>query len=160
VLEIGAGTGLNFKHYLKDARVAAIEPDLTMLKRASPRTRADASISMIAADGEDLPFKTASFDNVVSTLVFCTIPDPQAAIGEVRRVLKPGGTFHFLEHVVAEGPRLKSFQDFIDPLWSRMFAGCHPNRDTVSLFKANGFRIGKFDATSRGVLVRGTATAT
>jgi ubiquinone/menaquinone biosynthesis C-methylase UbiE len=158
VLEIGVGTGLNLGHYHKDATVVGIEPEMPMLIRAMPRRDAAAAkVVLVAADGETLPFRTGSFDAVVSTLVFCTIPDPRAALAEVRRVMKPNGTFHFLEHVLARTPWLSSFQNRIEPMWMRMFGGCHPNRATIDLFREGGFKVEKFDESKRGVIIRGQA---
>ena len=91
-----------------------------------------------------LPFADESFDTVVSTLVLCTIPDPHAALTEIRRVLRPGGRVLFLEHVRGEGG-VARWQDRIQPLWSWLLAGCHPNRDTVSTIEAAGFRIEKVE---------------
>lgn len=160
VLEVGVGTGLNQVHYGPLATVIGIEPDPYMLKRATKRCAAAyAHVSLVAADGEVLPFRTASFDAVVATLVFCTIVDPLAAAHEVRRVLKPGGTFYFVEHVRAQSRWLGWLQDAIDPMWSRLFAGCHLNRDTVDVFRRQGLRIEHLTASKRGLVIRGEAAA-
>jgi ubiquinone/menaquinone biosynthesis C-methylase UbiE len=158
VLEVGVGTGLNLAHYGPQATVIAIEPDPYMLRRAAKRrAAASAGVILLAADGETLPFRAASFDAVVATLVFCTIIDPAAAAREVRRVLRPGGTFHFVEHVRAQSLWLGSLQDAVDPLWSRLFAGCHPGRATLDLLRREGFKINRFTASKRGVVIRGEA---
>jgi len=160
VLEVGVGTGLNLVHYGPQATVIGIEPDPYMLRRAAKRRAAAcADVSLLAADGEALPFRTASFDAVVATLVFCTIADPAAAACEVRRVLRPGGAFHFVEHVRAQSRWLGWLQDAIDPVWSRLFAGCHLNRDTVDVFRRQGLRIERFTASKRGLVIRGEAAA-
>jgi ubiquinone/menaquinone biosynthesis C-methylase UbiE len=157
VLEVGAGTGLNFPKHSRDAVVFAIEPDDSMLERAKARRDAAAArVILIAADAEALPFRAASFDAVVSTLVFCTIPNPPAALRELRRVLKVGGAFRFLEHVRSSTAIGGSMQDAIAPVWKRLFGGCHPNRDTISAFRAAGFAPAKL---SGGIMVRGEATA-
>lgn len=160
VLEIGAGTGLNFPIYPADVSVVAFEPDADMLRRALPRRRsARARVSLMAAFGEALPFRDASFDTIVSTLVFCTIADPHSAARELRRVLKPGGRFHFLEHVRASTRWLASMQDGIEPVWPWFFGGCHVNRDTASIFRAAGFDLGAIEISKRGAFLSGVATA-
>lgn len=161
ILEVGAGTGLNFSRYGAEAAVTAIEPDPHMLRRAVRRREAAtaAKVDLLAADAEALPFPNRSFDAVVSTLVFCTIADPMAAARELRRVLKPGGALHFLEHVRAAGRWLSSGQDAIDPLWRRVFAGCHVNRDTLELWRRAGFEVTRIKTSPRGVIIRGEAVA-
>jgi ubiquinone/menaquinone biosynthesis C-methylase UbiE len=158
VLEVGIGNGLNLRHYPAAARVVGIEPDPHMLRRAVPRMNGiDAAVSILCADGEMLPFRSASFDAVVSCLVLCTIPDADSALAEFRRVLKPGGNLHFVEHVRAPANWAASLQDAIDPAWARVFAGCHPNRDTRSAIERAGFRIEKMVAGAGGVFIRGRA---
>src|SRR3990172_8715662 len=101
VLEIGAGTGANFSYYPADAQVLATEPDPHMLERAK-RKMAELGLTNIElhqASAEELHFEDASFDHVISTLVFCTVPDAAHGLAEARRVLKPDGTFRFLEHI-------------------------------------------------------------
>ena len=142
VLDVGAGTGLNFGYYLPEAEVVAIEPDPHMLRRA--RARADLlgrSVKLLDESAEELPFPDATFDVAVATLVFCTIADPERALRELRRVLRPGGQVRFLEHVRAETAGWARFQDFVTPVWKRIAAGCHPNRDTVSAIRRAGFQI-------------------
>ena len=158
VLDLGVGNGLNFECYVRAAAVVGVDPDTHMLRRAAPRQAAAAvKAALIQAAGEALPFPAAAFDTVVATLVLCTVQDPGAALGEVHRVLRPGGTLRFLEHVRSPSPRLAAFQDRITPLWSRLFAGCHPNRDTLGALRANGFTIERLEHTKRGLLVWGLA---
>src|SRR5581483_11491178 len=142
VLEIGAGTGLNFEYYPSEARVVALEPDPYMLKRAQRRLRVldRTNIDIRTAPAEHLPFDAASFDAVVSTLVLCTVGDVAQSLAEVRRVLRPGGELRFLEHVRAEG-RLGRLQDIVEPAWSWAGAGCHPNRRTESALHGGEFEI-------------------
>jgi len=142
VLEIGAGTGLNFEHYPSDARVVALEPDPYMLKRAMRRLRTldRRNIDVRTAPAEHLPFDAASFDAVVSTLVLCTVGDVAQSLTEVRRVLRPGGEFRFLEHVRAEGLPGR-LQDLAQPIWSWVGAGCHPNRRTEAAIRSAGFEV-------------------
>jgi len=140
VLEIGAGTGANFEHYPPGVPVVATDPDEHMLKRARRRLDAmpGASIELRQAPAERLPFDPASFDAVVSTLVLCTVDDPQTALGEIRRVLRRGGELRFLEHVRGAG-MLGRAQDVIEPLWGWCSAGCHPNRHTEQALRDAGF---------------------
>jgi len=160
VLEVGVGNGLTLRHYDPAAQVVAIEPDPNMLRHAIPRAKAaNARVSLIAADGEQLPFKPASFDAVVVCLVLCSIPDASAALAELHRVIKPGGRLHFVEHVRAEGSRAAAFQDWIDPYWSHAFGGCHPTRDTAGTLRKAGFKIEDVQAGWNGIFIRGFAVA-
>ena len=121
VLEVGAGTGLNARHYPAGVEVVYTEPDPEMALR----------VPVIAAPAEELPFDDGSFDTVVSTLVLCAVSDPERAIAEIRRVLVPGGRLLFLEHVRADdGSALARWQDRLNPLW-RAVAGCNCNRRTI-----------------------------
>lgn len=142
VLEVGAGTGANFPYYSPGVdRVVATEPDPFMLRRAIPRARAArAPMSLCRAAAEALPFREGSFDTVVVTLVLCSVSDQAQGLAEARRVLRPGGSLRFLEHVRGEG-RLGRLQDLLTPLWSRLGAGCRPNRRTEEAIRAAGFRL-------------------
>ncbi len=140
VLEIGAGTGLNFKYYQQGAHVIATEPDPYMLKRAQGRaSQAAANIELHQAAAEELPFPDATFDFVVATLVLCSVQSPRKVLAEINRVLKPGGEFRLYEHVRSRNPIGALAQDAIVPLWSWLGAGCHPNRDTERLVREAGF---------------------
>ena len=142
VLDVGCGTGINLGYYPRGAAVVGIEPDPYMLRRARARAeRLGGQIELLQEGAERLPFPDASFDVAVATLVFCTIPDPDRALGELRRVLRPGGQLRFLEHVRAETPGWARFQDFVVPIWKRIGAGCHPNRDVVQAIERAAFRI-------------------
>lgn len=142
VLEVGAGTGLNFQYYPAAARVTAVEPDPYMLERARKRAAsAAASIELLQAPAESLPLPDSSFDYAVSTLVFCSVNDPRRALAEVRRVLKPGGELRVYEHVRARSTAGGLAQDVISPFWQWVGAGCHPNRDTGRYLKEAGFEI-------------------
>ncbi len=141
VLEIGAGTGANLRHYRDVTRVVAAEPDPAMrgrLARHLPRTGVPVEVS--GASAEHLGFPDASFDTVVATLVLCSVADPDAALAEMRRVLRPDGRLLVLEHVRGEGRRAR-WQDRVTPLWRRVGAGCHPNRDTQAAVVRAGFRL-------------------
>lgn len=148
VLEIGAGTGANFPYYdaTRVTRMIATEPDPSMLERAARRTRQlRLPISLVQSAAESLPFASSSFDTVVATLVFCTIADPRQALVEVHRVLAPGGTFRFIEHVRAHGPVASRVQ-------SRLGAGCHLNRRTAESIAAAGFEIVELEQQAGGIL--------
>lgn len=146
VLEIGGGTGANLPHYRDVDRVIVAEPDSFMRKRLGQRL-ADARVPVEVSDAEAeaLPFPDASFDTVVSTLVLCTVPDQEAALDEVRRVLRPGGQLLFIEHVRAEGSTAR-WQDRLERLWGWLFAGCHPNRETVATIEKAGFEMEGFES--------------
>lgn len=142
VLEFGAGTGLNFELYPEGARVVAIEPEPTMARRASRRARdARASVWVLRASAEALPFKEGVFDVAVACYVLCTIPDPRRALGEVRRVLAPSGQLRFYEHIRSSHPRWARWQDRLTPAWRFIGAGCHPNRETLSTIRGAGFEV-------------------
>jgi len=133
VLEIGAGTGLNVGHYDRGlARLVLTEPDPHMAaKLRAAVTRARITAEVIEAPAESLPFQDASFDTVVSTLVLCTVPAPDAVIREVGRVLKPGGRFLFIEHVRSDNRRVVAWQDRLRGPWSLFACGCQCNRNTL-----------------------------
>jgi len=134
VLEVGAGTGLNFSWYRPEQveRVEAIEPDAAMLTYARERVRqAVVPISLTQASVEALPFADASFDSVVVSLVFCSVEDPLRGMLEIKRVLKPQGTLFLFEHVRSQRAWIGRVQDAIVPLTTRLFGNCHWNRDTA-----------------------------
>lgn len=168
VLDVGAGTGAMFP-YLADQRtkngdldVHAIEPDPHMRRRAERRA---AKLSLPAtlsdARAESLPYSDGAFDVVIASLVFCTIPDPDAALEEVIRVLAPGGELRFLEHVRDDGWRARA-QGLIEPLWKPIAGGCHLTRDTSERFVCSGaFEIEEIRQIDFGItpvrpIVRGT----
>lgn len=141
VLELGSGTGENFKRYREGVEVvAAAEPDPYMLRRGRRRTaESRVPVRHLAAVGERLPFAEATFDTVVATLVLCSVDDPEAAAAEMRRVLRPGGQLLVLEHVRAASPALARWQDRLERPWAAVAGGCHPNRDTVAVLARHGF---------------------
>lgn len=154
VLEIGSGTGLNFKHYRNVSQVDAIEPDRSMgmrsIKRAKKR---NFPIHVYDAVAENLPFEDDSFDSVVGTLVFCTIPDPEKALQEIRRVCKPGAKILLFEHVRMDQQLLAKAQDLATPLWKKAFAGCHLNRDTLQLVEQAGLLVTKAQPSFRSLFL-------
>lgn len=155
VLEIGAGTGLNLPHYRSAVSVVATEPDEEMLRRARGRVAAAAvPIRLVLAGAEALPFADASFDTVVATCVFCTVPDPEQGFREIRRVLKPGGELRLLEHVRASSPAIARLQDRATPAWSRIAGGCRLNRPTLKTALRAGFRVERVESRFGGLVVR------
>jgi ubiquinone/menaquinone biosynthesis C-methylase UbiE len=144
VLEVGAGTGLNFPFYLpeKVGRVEATEPDTTMVSYARGRLPlARVPLTLTQATAEALPFADGSFDCAVATLVFCSVNDPGRAFQEIRRVLKPGGTLLLLEHVRAQSPFAARLQDLLVPLTTHFAGNCHWNRETSRAVRKAGFQI-------------------
>ncbi|MDO8477742.1 MAG: class I SAM-dependent methyltransferase [Candidatus Rokubacteria bacterium] len=163
VLDLGAGTGANFPYLDADAQVLAAEPDPYMLARARRRARAlGLSVTFLPDAAESLPLEAASVDAVLATLVLCTVEDPARALHEIRRILRPGGRLLFLEHVRLEHPVWGRVQDVVAPAWKALFAGCHPNRDTVTAVRRAGFTIEELERCAWGPLpgplfVRGAA---
>lgn len=135
VLDIGSGTGVNLQYLSAASRVVAVEPDPAMRRRLAHR--AGARVQVCAAVAEALPLADASVDAVVCTLVLCTVSDPDRTLGEVRRVLRPGGRLVVLEHVRGGG-RFGRWQDLVTPVWRWFGAGCHPNRDTRAAIERAG----------------------
>lgn len=140
ILEVGAGTGVNFQYYKEGLSVIAIEPDMEM--RQIALNRANKYIFDIRdGDGQKLDFANESFDTVVATLVFCSIPNPEAAFREVYRVLKPGGRFLLMEHVRKNTLITGYLLDFATPCWCQMAGGCHLNREHDKMIDIVGFKV-------------------
>lgn len=141
ILEIGAGTGLNFPYYQRRALVVATDPDQAMLSHARRRAVTSAAeILFVVADGEALPFRNDTFDEVVVGLAMCTIPRPHQALSEMHRALRPSGILRMLEHVRMDHPAvLGRLQDWLTPLWRRAARGCRLNRRTVQEVPLAGF---------------------
>lgn len=142
-LELGAGTGLNLAHYPRAVtELVLTEPEAPMAVRLEERVIASGgSARVVRAAAEDLPFADASFDTVVATLVFCTVPRLDPALAEVRRVLAPGGQLLFLEHVRhAEASRARRQARFT-PVQRRLACGCHLDRATPAAIAAAGFTL-------------------
>jgi ubiquinone/menaquinone biosynthesis C-methylase UbiE len=144
VLEIGAGTGHNLRHYPEVGidELILTEPEAPMARRLEDRVAGAArDVQVLRAGAEQLPFADASFDTVVGTLVLCTVGDPRRALAEVHRVLAPGGQLLFLEHVRNPDPARARRQDRLTPVWRYIGHGCHPNRDTPRLIADAGFDV-------------------
>jgi ubiquinone/menaquinone biosynthesis C-methylase UbiE len=144
VLEIGAGTGLNLPHYPDDLdELILTEPDAAMRSRLQKKlSRSDRAGRLIDAPAERLPLTDGSIDTVISTLVLCTVDEPDRALREIARVLRPDGQLLFLEHVRSDSPTLAYWQDRLAAPWRRFACGCRCNRATAELMVACGFDVG------------------
>jgi SAM-dependent methyltransferase len=146
-LELGAGTGHNLPHYgTSVTELVLTEPDRFMASRLRKHLAAEppepTSVQVIDAPAEHLPFEDGSFDTLVATLVLCTVEDPAHAVAEARRVLRPGGTLLYLEHVRSpDSERLARWQDRVERPWGWFAGGCHPNRATGDMLPAAGFEV-------------------
>jgi ubiquinone/menaquinone biosynthesis C-methylase UbiE len=147
VIEIGFGSGLNVPFYPAAVdRVAAIEPADLSWKLAGERIEAtNVSVQRSGLDGQSLPFPDQSYDAALSTWTMCTIPDITAALRELRRVLKPGATLHFVEHGLAPDENVRRWQHRLEPFNKRVFGGCHLTHEIVELLKEVGFTIEEVD---------------
>ena len=144
-LELGSGTGLNLSHYPEAVtELVLTEPDPHMARRLRDRvsTETGPRMEVVEAGAERLPFEDSSFDTVVSTLCLCTVDDPERVVGEVERVLRPGGRFLYLEHVRGDEGSLPRWQDRLEGPWGWFAGGCHPNRDTGATLAASGMEVG------------------
>ena len=157
VLDVGAGTGANLPYLRRASRVVVAEPDAAMRRRLAARlAQAAVPVELSSDPAEKLRYPDASFDAVVFTLVLCTVPSPDRALAEARRVLRPSGRLIILEHVRGTGT-LARWQDRLTPLWSRLNAGCHLGRDTAAAIERAGFtfeRAEYFDPYPRPVPAR------
>jgi SAM-dependent methyltransferase len=145
VLEIGAGTGLNLQHYPHDlTELVLTEPVPAMYRRLRRRVAQNAKAVAVQASASAIPLADASVDTVVSTLVLCTVPDVQPVLAEIARVLKPGGTLLFCEHVLSQDVKLAQHQKRLAPYWAVFAGGCRCDRDTETAL-ASQFDIKRID---------------
>jgi ubiquinone/menaquinone biosynthesis C-methylase UbiE len=147
VLELGFGGGLNVGSYPATVTaVDAVEPsDLGWELSRERRAASSLPIERVGLDGQRLDVPDESYDAVLSTFTLCTIPDVRAALAEVRRVLRPGGTMHVLEHGLAPDPRVAAWQRRFEPLQKRIAAGCHLTRDVPALLADAGLQVERLD---------------
>jgi SAM-dependent methyltransferase len=152
VLEIGFGSGLNVPYYPGEVTtVDAAEPSDVAWRLAGKRLAASSvPVRRSALNGELLPYGEHSFDSALSTWTLCTIPDPAAALREVRRVLRPGGTLRFVEHGLAPDEDVRRWQHRLEPMQKRLFGGCHLTRPVGDLLTAAGFTITELDVFYEG----------
>ena len=160
MLEIGTGTGAQFRWYAPDASVTAVEPDASMRERARRRaSRAAARVAVVEGRAEELPFADASFDAAVSAFALCTVADPAAALAELRRVLVPGGTLLLLEHVHLRWEPGRTLQSRAAPAWAAVAGGCRLDRDTVRTAVEAGFDVEEQRAHVAGWIVEARLSA-
>lgn len=148
-LEVGCGTGRNLPLYASPVTVVGLELDLLLLRSA--RSKADHAL-LVVGSAEALPFKESSFDTVVSSLVFCSVGDPERGLLEVGRVLRPDGELRILEHVRSEVRAVSMLQKAAQPAWTLITGGCHPNRDTEGALCRAGFEIDPERRRARGTM--------
>ncbi|PAE44047.1 class I SAM-dependent methyltransferase [Bacillus sp. 7884-1] len=142
VLELGSGTGINFPLYHNVDKVIAIEPSQPMIDRSLIKKKAAVvPIEIVKASAENLPFEDCTFDTVVATLVFCTIPNVEKAINELKRVCKPNGKVLLFEHVKMENVALSKMQESLTPFWKKVCDGCCLDRETLREFTNQGLKI-------------------
>lgn len=155
VLELGVGTGRNFPLYPPGVEsVVGVEPDAEMMSRAPGRAAGAAfPVELVEASAEELPFEDGSFDAVIATLVFCTIPDPERAVQEAHRVLKDGGELRLLEHVRMERRPAAWAQERATPVWKRLAGGCHLDRDTLGLIESSSLSVERVERHLDGLVI-------
>lgn len=143
VVEVGFGSGLNVALYPPEVDVVlAVEPAATARKLAEKRVRASSvPVEHVGLDGGSIPIEDAGCDAALSTFTLCTIPDVQRALAELRRVLRPGGRLHFLEHGRSPDARVAAWQARFEPLQKRLAGGCHLTRDPLALVTEAGFHL-------------------
>lgn len=147
VLEIGFGSGLNVRHYPPEVeRVLAVGPETGERDIAERRiARSSVPVDFVGLDGERLPLDDESVDHVLTTWTLCTIPDVASALREMHRVLRPGGTFHFVEHGLSPDPKTATWQRRLNPVQQKLFGGCHLDRPIDTLVTDAGLELGEVD---------------
>jgi ubiquinone/menaquinone biosynthesis C-methylase UbiE len=143
VLEVGFGSGLNVPHYPPAvAHLRAVDPATVGRKLAAKRVASSGvPVEYIGLDGQALPLESGSIDHVLTTWTLCTIPDVDRALSEIRRVLRPGGMFHFVEHGRSPDRKVAGWQDRLTPLQRRVAGGCHLNRPIDELVMSSGLEL-------------------
>jgi ubiquinone/menaquinone biosynthesis C-methylase UbiE len=156
VLEIGAGTGVNLDYYPDSANpIYLLEPDAAMQAKLQHKisTNNNARVKILSSNAESIPLPSASCDFVVSTLVLCSVNNPEAVLAEIHRVLKPDGKFIFIEHVAAQNnPERLKWQKRLEPLWKIIACNCHLTRNTEQDIIQAGFKLINIE---RGQSMRG-----
>jgi ubiquinone/menaquinone biosynthesis C-methylase UbiE len=147
VLEVGFGSGRNVPFYPSSTtRVRAVDPATVGRKLAAARVAASpVPVEYVGLDGEALPLPDESVDHVLTTWTLCTIPDVERALGEMRRVLRPGGALHFLEHGRSPDTKVAAWQDRLTPIQRQLAGGCHLNRPIDDLVRGSGLEVRTLD---------------
>jgi SAM-dependent methyltransferase len=166
VLEVGFGSGLNVPHYPAGvSRVRAVDPATVGQKLAARRVEASpVPVEYVGLEGEELPMGPGTVDHVLTTWTLCTIPDVKSALAEIERVLRPGGSFHFVEHGRSPDPKVTTWQDRLTPLQRRVAGGCHLNRPIDHLVGGSGLELSRMEnyyvkgPRSFGYMFEGVAT--
>jgi ubiquinone/menaquinone biosynthesis C-methylase UbiE len=145
VLELGAGHGINFAYYPREVtEVIAVEPETTLRAAAAEAAgNVPVPVRVVSATADHLPVESASVEAAVASVVLCSVPSQARALGELHRVLRPGGELRFYEHVIGGGPLKRLLLQALDRsgLWPRLAGGCHPARDTAAAIASAGFEI-------------------
>ncbi|NKB97195.1 MAG: methyltransferase domain-containing protein [Pseudomonadales bacterium] len=148
VLEIGIGSGLNLPHYPQAVEsITGVDPvEALTVKAASRAENIQAHVDVIGVSGEEIPVSSESFDTVVCTWTLCSIPNPEAAVSEMYRALKPGGKLIFVEHGSSDDINIQKWQRRLEPIWKVIGGGCHLTRRADELIKGGGFNLLSFES--------------
>lgn len=147
ILEIGFGTGVNLRYYPGAIKkITVVEPNPGMAQYARENSRhSPVEVEAVPGVAENLPFTHESFDTVVSTLTLCSVSDPALVLGEIHRVLKPGGRLLFLEHGLADAPSVRAWQQRLNSVNKVLASGCNINRDMKALLESSGFKFENYE---------------
>lgn len=150
ILEVGFGTGMNFKYYNADSKITAIEPSVYMMSKAEKKIRNLPNperfiLKNIGCGDPEIEemFQPESLDAVVCTLVLCTVPNPEQSIKNFFKWLKPGGKLVIMEHIKSHNRGVSKIQNSLNPLWLKFSGGCNLNRSTDILLKKSGFKLNR-----------------